>query len=93
MKSHIGPPNQPLHYYHNEPSCMANSSIYCALCRGFPKLTKSCSHFLKILPTSAGLTSRLYTCICMGKYGKNWLLNPGTGSKDTVANVANLASV
>ena len=30
---------------------------------------------------------------CIGKYGKNWLLNLGTSSKDTVANAANLASV
>ena len=28
--------------------------------QGFPKLTKSCSHFSKILPTTADIKSRLY---------------------------------
>ena len=34
---------------------------YSVMYQGFPKHTKSCSHFLKILLTSADLKSRLYS--------------------------------
>ena len=38
---------------------VCRSSLYCLL-QGFSKLTKSCSHFLKILPTTVDNKGRLY---------------------------------
>ena len=38
---------------------VCRSSLYCLL-QGFPKLTKSCSHFSKILPATVDNKGRLY---------------------------------
>ena len=43
----------------------------------FPKHTKSCSHFPKILPTSTDLKAGYITVT----NGKNWLLSPETSSQ------------
>ena len=52
--------------------------IHCmySIPQGFPKLTKSCSHF----PRYYWLVVTLKTG-CIGMYGKNWLLNAGTSSQ------------
>ena len=44
--------------------------------QGFPKLTRSCSHFSRTLLTTAVTESRLY-----GEYSKRWLLSLGTSSQ------------
>ena len=51
------------------------------LYQGFPKVTKSCSHFPKILLTSGDLTSRLYRKV-IGYSSQG----PVAKVKDTIAN-------
>ena len=58
-------------------SLMHHQEVALSASQGFPKHTKSCSHFLRILVTTAVTKSRLYRKY----YGKNWLLNPGTSSQ------------